>query len=325
MEQHEDKLRLTKALGSKVHKYQYVILDECSMVSPELFEHIGDAMRSGVRFLFVGDPKQLPPVGHSRSPVWREFETCALTEVIRYDNQILELATHIRKSKLSDIVLRSDHTKSEGVWYLTGSKFEDRIRKHASAGLFDNAATKIVCWRNASADQYNHVVRHVLYGDAVFTSKYFPGDRLVFTSPHTVEAYFEVFTDDQATVLDVVVAKHLDYDLMCYHLTLEIYGRTGIVKVIHEDSQDAFDKMLAGYAVDARKGAHHMWKSFWSLKESVGYVKYAHALTVHRAQGSTYTNIFADVGDILANPNRAEARKCLYVAVTRPTTKLYLT
>lgn len=325
MEQQEDKLKLTKALGSKAHRYQYVILDECSMVSPELFEHILVAMRMGVRFLFVGDPKQLPPVGYARSPIWRKFQTSALTDVVRYDNQILDLATRIRKSKLADLVLASNNDGREGVWRLNGGKFEERIRKHARAGLFDSGDTKVVCWRNATADHYNHIVRHVMYGDNVFSSQYHLGDRLVFTSPHTIDEHFEVFTDDQAVVVDSVVAKHTDYDLKCYYLTLEIYGRQGTVKVIHEDNQGVLDKMLTGFAAEARKGNSGMWRSFWALKESMGYVKYAHALTVHRAQGSTYTNIFADASDILSNSNRAEARKCLYVAATRPTTKLYLT
>lgn len=325
MEQHEDTLRLVKAIGSKIHRYQYVILDECSMVSPELYVYIEQAMRGGVRFLFVGDPKQLPPIGHATSPIWKKFETCVLTEVIRYDNQILEFATRVRKLKLADLVLASNNSKSEGVWYLNGLKFEERVRKHAKVGLFTSSETKILCWRNNTVAAYNHIVRHVLYGDRVFTSQYLVGDHLVFTSPHTISEGFEVFTDDQAVVTEVTVAKHADYDFKCYYLTVDLYSRLGTVKVIHEDDQRLFDKLLTGYAAAARSGDRSMWGRFWALKESVASVKYAHALTVHRAQGSTYKNVFVDVGDILANPNKSEARKCLYVGATRPTTKLYLT
>ncbi len=331
MEQHEDKLRLTKATGNKAYKYQYVILDECSMIAPELYEpHILDAMRSGTRFLFVGDPKQLPPVGHRLSLVWGKFETSVLTEVIRHDNQILDLATRIRTTKLQDLVLCSDNNRSEGVWRLSHDQFEERIRKHTRAGLFESAETKIVCWRNATADRYNHVVRHQMYGSDVFKAQFHPGDKIVFTSPHTVSTGYisevEIFTDDQATVIDSVVAQHTDYDLLCCYLTVDVYGRRVIVKIIHRDSQETLELMLTGMATEARRtGRRELWQDFWKLRESLASVKYAHALTVHRAQGSTYTNIFADVSDILANSDRAEARKCLYVASTRPTTKLYLT
>ena len=325
MEQHEDKLRLVKAIGSKIHRYQYVILDECSMVSPELYVYIEQAMKNGVRFLFVGDPKQLPPIGYYTSPVWKKFETSALTEVIRNANQILEFATRVRRSKLSDLVIASNNTKTEGVWHLNSFKFEDRVRKHAKAGLFTTSETKILCWRNNTVADYNHIVRHVLYGDKVFTSQYLVGDHIVFTSPHTISEGFEVFTDDQAVVTEVTVGKHTDYDFKCYYLTVDLYSRIGIVKVIHEDDQKLFDRLLTDYASAARRGDRSMWGKFWMMKESVASVKYAHALTVHRAQGSTYTNVFVDVGDILANPNKPEARKCLYVAATRPTTKLYLT
>jgi len=40
-------------------------------------------------------------------------------------------------------------------------------------------------------------------------------------------------------------------------------------------------------------------------------------MTVHKSQGSTFENVFVDAEDILANPNREEALRCLYVAVSR--------
>jgi hypothetical protein len=46
--------------------------------------------------------------------------------------------------------------------------------------------------------------------------------------------------------------------------------------------------------------------------------------TVHRAQGSTYETVWVDYQDILKNRNRREAFQCLYVACSRPTTKLLL-
>jgi|GEM_PF-511360 len=38
---------------------------------------------------------------------------------------------------------------------------------------------------------------------------------------------------------------------------------------------------------------------------------------VHNSQGSTFENVFVDAKDILSNPNRDEALRCLYVAVSR--------
>lgn len=325
MEQHEDTIRLTKADSNKVYKYRYVILDECGMVNEELYEYIESGMRSGVKFLFVGDPKQLPPVGEDKSPVWGKFRTSKLFKVMRHDNQILELATHIRKVRnVSDIEIKSNHSKTEGVWYLNPVAFEDRIRKYASKGAFEEN-TKAIAWRNRTVDSLNHIVRQVIYGDAVYDSKYLAKDKVVFTGPYAIDKTVSIFTDDEATVKDVVVSKHTDYDLMCYYLTIDLDSRELMVKTIHESEEKKLDSMLNDLANEARKpGNGKLWHEFWKLRNSLCNLKYAHALTAHRSQGSTYQNVFVDSSDILKNSNRKEAKKCLYVAATRPSTKLFI-
>lgn len=51
---------------------------------------------------------------------------------------------------------------------------------------------------------------------------------------------------------------------------------------------------------------------------------YGYAITCHKAQGSSYKNVYIDVEDILKNYKIIEGRKCLYTAVTRTVDKLYL-
>ena len=320
MEQYEDTIRLSKAEASKIYKYKFVILDECGMINEELFQYIEAAMRAGVRFLFVGDPKQLPPIGEVRSVVWGMFNSNKLLKVERHDNQILELATHIRKVKrLSDLRIKSNHSASEGVWRLNSMAFESKIRRFAKIGAFEEN-TKIIAWRNKTVDYYNHIVRHVIFGDEVFNSKYIRGDRVVFTSPYNAE---KIYTDDEAIVKAVVVAKHTDIDIMCYYLTLDVDGREIMVKTVHESDERKLSAMLNDLANLARQGAKDRWQDFWWIKESMAYLKYSHALTAHRAQGSTFRVTFLDCDDVLSNPTVKEAKSCLYVGSTRPSTKLY--
>ena len=320
MEQYEDTIRLSKAEASRIYKYKYVILDECGMINKELFQYIEAAMRGGVRFLFVGDPKQLPPIGEIKSVIWGLYETNKLLKVERHDNQILELATHIRKAKrISDIRIKSNHSASEGVWRLRALKFEDKVRTFAKHGAFEEN-NKIVAWRNKTVDYYNHIVRHIMFGDAVFESKYIKGDKLVFTSPYNPD---KVYTDDEATVKNVVVHKHTDIDIMCYYITLDLDGREILVKTVHESDERKLSVMLNDLANDARTKDKELWQKFWWIKESMAYVKYSHALTAHRAQGSTFRATFLDCDDILSNPNTKEAKSCLYVGSTRPSKKLY--
>jgi exodeoxyribonuclease-5 len=93
--------------------------------------------------------------------------------------------------------------------------------------------------------------------------------------------------------------------------------------VLHEDSAARYAQDSEKLAYDA-KATPRLWKKFWEHKDLFHDIKYAYALTAHRSQGSTYENVWVDYQDILINRNRKEAFQCLYVACTRPTTKLIL-
>ena len=81
-----------------------VIVDEASMVSTDLAEHIKAAF-PGVPILYIGDPAQLPPIlddsekERGVQPLLSSTEpTTTLTEVLRQaqDSRILRFATHLR-------------------------------------------------------------------------------------------------------------------------------------------------------------------------------------------------------------------------------------
>jgi ATP-dependent exoDNAse (exonuclease V) alpha subunit len=50
----------------------------------------------------------------------------------------------------------------------------------------------------------------------------------------------------------------------------------------------------------------------------------AHAITVHRSQGSTFQDVFLDMPSLLANPRRNECLQLIYVAVTRARGRLWV-
>lgn len=325
MDQVEDTLRLVKADRDKCGRYRLVVLDEAGMANTELLSYIERAMADyGVRFLFVGDPKQLNPIGEKKSPIWGMYDSSVLTKVERHDNQILKFATHVRTTKLRDLRIVSDNDGAEGVWYESDSAFLARLRESAHAGEF-NGKAKAIAWRNSTVAQLNAVIRQAIYADAASESRWLAGDRVVFTSPHTVND-LNITTDEEAVITDVVVADHVDYPVRCYYLTLKIEtGRVITVKVAHEDSESEIDRLLRDYANQARlKGNGRLWGSYWQLRESFASIRHSYALTAHRAQGSTFDTVFVDVDDICSNSSKFEARRCLYVACTRAQRRLFL-
>jgi hypothetical protein len=79
-------------------KYDIVIVDECSTISAELLQYIQAAdaitqMRGHiVKYIFIGDPWQLPPVSEVESPVFKAAEywpKAALTHVMRSENDFI--------------------------------------------------------------------------------------------------------------------------------------------------------------------------------------------------------------------------------------------
>lgn len=68
-----------------------------------------------------------------------------------------------------------------------------------------------------------------------------------------------------------------------------------------------------------------MWK-FWhqNFVSPFADVVYGYSITTHKAQGSTFNNVFVDVEDILHNPNKSEAKRCIYTSHTRCANELHL-
>lgn len=325
MEQYEDVLKLTKAEGSRDGKYTLVVLDEAGMTNVELLKYVEDSMGRGIRYLLVGDEEQINPVGEDKSKIWGRYGTARMTKVVRHDNQILNTATAVRQAEsCSEVNFQTDNDGREGVWYLSDWRFERKLKKYARLGLFDEHS-KAIAWRNKTVDSLNRVIRKELLGEVAAEGRWVAGDQIVFTSPMELENKFKIYTDDEARVTSALVCPHIDFpDLMCYYLTVKMDESTQIVKVIHEDSERLCEEMLSDFATRARAGDKKLWGAYWKLRKSMAYIKHAWAITAHRAQGSGYRNVFVAADDIMSNSNRNEAKRCLYVAVSRATTKLFI-
>lgn len=305
-----------------------VVVDEAGMTNRQLLSAIRHkAIEANLRFVFSGDPFQLPPVGEAESLVWKLPQRASLTEVMRHDNQILRLVTGIRTAMSQPIMnvdIRSDNDGKEGVWKINKADFKRKIFEDAEAGKFaDTNSTKIIAWRNVKTQEYNGLVRKAIFGAGA--GFYEIGERIIAASPCMIGGEIALATDEEAFVEGIAESRH---PLSPEFRTIELKVRTEDARVIrlttlHPASQMAYDNACQTLAHSAKVNGK-LWKQFWALKELFHDVKYAYAITAHRAQGSTYENVYVDYQDILMNRERREAFQCLYVATSRPTTKLFL-
>jgi exodeoxyribonuclease-5 len=309
-----------------------VVIDEASMVNQQLMVEIEKATQHGrLKILFLGDPNQLPPVKEGMSPVWKLTENKSdLQKVMRFDNQILVLANRIKEvvnHPAPSIKLTPDNNCIEGVWLENKGQFIESIMRSARLGNFADTSslTKAIAWRNATVAELNSLIRRQIFDNSE-ESKWFIGDRIILTAPASdFEGYSIGCTDDEGTISRVEIAPHpIHGDFQCFNLSVITDENKRIdLWLLHPDSEFEFRLRANNLANDARLWSKK-WKAYWEFMESFHQAQHGYAITAHRAQGSTYNTCYVAWTDILANRNRNEAFRCLYVAVTRPRKKLIL-
>lgn len=314
--------------GNKANQYDVIVVDEGSMVNDSLFGHICKAAQEfGVKFLFMGDQCQLPPVKQEdgRSQVLDIRYYRKLTKVERHDNQILTLANHIRlvQTGQTPLVLQSDNDANGGVYKLNWKALRKRACEAFTSDSYkaNPHSFKVIAWRNDQVKLYNDIIRDAMYGPEMAAEMPFhEGERIVTCQPIMTGDELAMATDEEGTVEMVVIMQHPIYgNLKVYAMTIQPdFGSEWCVGfVVHEDSRRDYNAMLTEMSNSARIG-NGSWAAFWDLKDSIHDIRPCHAITSHRAQGSTYDTVFVDTNDILSNQNRLEALQALYVACSRP-------
>lgn len=324
MEADEDELVLKVVpdapyLGTNV----VLVIDEAGQVPKVLVDLL---VERGYRCLFVGDPAQLNPVGENNSKVWglAGKNRVTLRKVERFDNQLLKLSVALRgclRAKNWESPIKSDNDKVEGVFLVTRKVFEDKIMK---VSLEDWGTTKVCCWRNRTVDAFNNLIRENLG----FKETYEVGDRLLLATPHMESNVIVGHIDEELQVTEVATSlvRVIDaqgevHKIDCWSIKSD---KPWIVTTpMNTVDFDALLTSSASYA-RAQRGtqARDAWSAFWAMRHRFTSLRYGYAMTAHRLQGTTLTDVFVTQYDVLANPNKVEAFRALYVAATRPTRRL---
>lgn len=313
-------------------KIKLIVLDETSMVNQVLMRELDKAISSfKVKILFLGDSNQLPPVGEPRSLVWElDIPKAELHQVMRFDNQILELAERIKPQvnhPAPTVKLYGDNDGIEGVWMSPPAEFQMGIVKAARDGDFNDPErmVKAIAWRNVTVAHLNSIIRSQIF-DNYREQQWLPGDRIILTAPaFDMDNKQLGCTDDEGTIERVEIAQHPMYsDFKCFNTSVITDENKRIsLWLLHKDSEFEFRFRQNQMATEA-KHMPRKWKDFWTFSDSFHKAQHGYAITAHRAQGSTYDTCYVVWTDILKNWNRQEAFRCLYVACTRAKNKLIL-
>ena len=311
------------------------------------YVHQGDRCK----LVFVGDTAQLPPVKQELSPALNqnylslhfstEVSEVELSEVLRQDalSGILHNATNLRNLMHENIddhfqfLLRNktDITHLQDGYDIQGA-LEDGYRD------VGRTETTIIVRSNKRANQYNRQIRTQILS---LENDLAVGDLLLVVKNN----YFWLTPDSQAGFIangDVIeILRILSFQ--------ELYGFRFAkvhVQLVDYPDQDAFDTVLILDALDAeghaltyeqsnelyqkvRQDYSHMpkYKQYPELKKNPFFnalqVKFAYALTCHKAQGGQWKRVFIEKPYLPEGPS-VDYYRWLYTAITRASEHLFL-
>lgn len=352
------------SLNDNLHKNTLFIVDEASMISndglsgasfgsgrllDDLIEYVYAGQ--GCRLLIIGDDAQLPPVGEDESPALSaevlrgyglDVTECILTEVIRYSgrNGILSNATMLRERMAADDIYDLPVLTLKGyedISSIPGSELIEAINSSYNEVGMDE--TMVICRSNKRAYLYNKGIRNtILYreeelstGDILMIAKnnyHWTADckemdfiangdiAVVRRVRRTQEMYGFRFAD---VVLSFPDHNDIEFELKILLDTLH----SDYPSLSKEDSDRLFNAVMEDYS-DITNKKERMKK----LKEDSFYnalqVKYAYAVTCHKAQGGQWKRIFIDQRYITEDTFTPDYYRWLYTALTRASEKLYL-
>ncbi|MBF0453393.1 MAG: AAA family ATPase [Magnetococcales bacterium] len=330
----KDKQVLKKKRAATISKYDLVIVDECSMIGDELWRTIEAVLVDlSTQVIFVGDPLQLPPVNESDSPTFSLPDRAELTQIIRQEegNPIIELSAAIRNimetgGRLPVRRFLSEPGSKSGLFLMPGRRFEKWFPGAFKQERYrlDRDAFRVVAWTNKGVNHYNDQIRSFLV-ERSGSQPFLPAERAVTADAVHIrvgksKTKLVLNTDSEGEVLRCEKTIHPWHEepLPVWEVLFRPFDSAGTVTLYLPDpgQERGIRDRLSRLAQEAKAGKIPWW-DFWNLRNSLADLRPCHAITVHRSQGSTFSNVFVDSENILANPNRQEALQCLYVAVTR--------
>lgn len=351
-------------MNANLHQHTLFIVDEASMIANEGLSGgmfgtgrlLDDLIHyvyagQGCRLMLIGDTAQLPPVGEEESPALSasmlegyglEVTEHCLTQVVRQeqDSGILYNATSLRQYIAEEEYFSLPRIKADGfpdIRIISGGELIDTINEcYDKAGMDE---TMIICRSNKRANLYNKGIRNtILYredelntGDLLMVAKnnyYWGADckemdfiangdiAVVRRVRRTHEMYGFRFADVTLCFPDY---NDLELDVKILLDTLH----SDAPALTREESDRLFQAVQEDYG-DITVKRERMKK----IKEDTWYnalqVKYAYAVTCHKAQGGQWQRVFVDQGYMTEEMLTPDYYRWLYTAFTRATEVLYL-
>lgn len=329
--------------GAGVHWSKDSLLDD-------LIKYVYEADQN-CKILFVGDTAQLPPVGSELSPALSSIMleahyglkvyTQELTEVVRQEKAsgILYNATNIRRL-ISENNHFSPQLSSKGFndfFAISGERLEDGLQyAYNKYGMEDSL---VICRSNKNANNFNQAIRaRILFreeeisaGDYLMVVKnnyfwlpeeeqgFIANGELLKVTRVRKEEEIHGFRFAEATVQLVDFEKQPTITVKVLLSTL--YSESPALT--QAEQKQLYESVTADYADIVNKK-----ERLDAIKTDPYYnalqIKFAYAVTCHKAQGGQWKAVFIDQGYLNEDMINSDFLRWLYTAITRAQTEVFL-
>ena len=308
----------------------------------------------GCRLIMIGDTAQLPPVGEELSPALDTGElggygltvmSMQLTQVVRQmeDSGILWNATELRMRLLQNPELPKINLNFPDISIVSGYDLIDSLEQsYSNAG---RRGTIVVTHSNKRANIYNMGIRnHILDyeeelcgGDHIMVAK----NKYMKREGDDGKLETELIANGEMAIVKKV--RHIRdlYGFRFADVRMQLLDHDGemqdelettvLMTTLHSEApalaaaeqQQLFLNVCADYPELTNK--RDLYKA---VRENEHYgalqIKYAYAITCHKAQGGQWEDVYIDQGYMTEDMLSEDYLRWLYTAITRAASHVYL-
>jgi len=344
------------SLGRNLHKNTFFLVDESSMIASyssaerdllhDIVEYVYAA--ENCKLIFIGDVGQLPPIGMDESPA---LSISHLKSTFSFDIINVELKQIVRQEKTSGILNLATQLRtftedipqlyfnSTDVIPISGHDLQEELE--SCINNYGQEDVMVISRSNKRANLFNQQIRHrILWqeddlnaGDVLMVGKnnYFWVDAksdIGFIANGEIFEILKIIRREELYGFEFadVLIRLIDYPQIP-----EVELKININSIRHEGPALPREQMAQlfyaiakeEYPLERNKKVRNrlvMTNPYFQALQ----VKFAYAVTCHKAQGGQWSAIFIDHGYFLEDMWDKEYMRWLYTAVTRAKEKLYL-
>ena len=312
----------------------------------------------GCRLMLVGDTAQLPPVGEELSPALEpdflsgyglQVQHITLTQVVRQlsDSGILWNATMLRQLITNDEVFAFPQLRVAGfpdIRVMPGNELIEALEDAYYQCGTDQ--TIVITRSNARANAFNQGIRGRILG---YDEELTGGDQLMIVKNNYHWVKPEGIEEPDSSQMDFIangdvstiqrfrnerelhgfrfvdlVLRFPDYNNMEVEATAILDTLTSEAPALTRQQQETlFQRVWDDYPE-----LHNKRDRMKAIKEDPLFnalqIKYAYAVTCHKAQGGQWQRVFIDQGYMTDDMLSPDYFRWLYTALTRATETVYL-